>query len=497
MLDKYGISLLYSILIKKSSFKGYILKFFHKINLYLGFEGDRDSYPDTFIEELNYQCSRVITFAAIISLSWLPYIFIDRALFPEEPFIVVLRIGFMSLGAIMLIARNFDFFARRSLLLITLYGGYLLVATAVLTGLTGGSPEYIGGFLFILTLTAVVPFPRRYAYVLLFSAVAAFFITGLARGMTFNTIKARYSLNDVLATTLVTSCFIYILDGIRHKSWEKSKKIEDSQKIILNQNRQIEKQMTLAGQIQQKLLPRDIPKINGAEISFKYYPMMAIGGDFLDILATAGSKGFGVFICDVSGHGLVAAFISSMVKTALTGWHEMIDSPSLMLTKIYDFMKGKMEGNFVTASISYIDTLNHKLISASAGHPFIIIAREKGGIDLVKPRGRVITDMMEPNYVEIVTHLDIGDKIILYTDGITEIWDESKNMYGDARLMSVVEKNSGSDPETICEEIFKSVNRFKGNSELMDDMTLVVIEYRGQEVVKKVSAADRVDRLTN
>ena len=136
----------------------------------------------------------------------------------------------------------------------------------------------------------------------------------------------------------------------------------------------LEEGILLARKIQFGLLPQEIPEIKRAKVAFKYVPMMAIGGDFLDIYYDSDIDKLGLFICDVSGHGIHAAFLASMVKMSLHDWSKSLNSPSDTLSNIYYSIKGKTGGNYITAIACCIDISQGKLTCSNAGHlPLIII----------------------------------------------------------------------------------------------------------------------------
>ncbi|MBN2079800.1 MAG: serine/threonine-protein phosphatase [Spirochaetes bacterium] len=454
-----------------------IRRILDRIGFHLHFEGRREEYPNTFRKELSYQCGRVLTFACLVTFSFLAYIPLDRELHPGEPGILILRVLFPLLGVTILILRLLDYFRERSLALLTVYGAYLMVSTAVLTGLTGGDPAYMGGFTFLLTLTAVAPIHRRHAYLILFTALAVFFAVGWAKGIRFDTSRSRYSLNDLMAATLVISCFIYIMDGIRYRSWKKSKTIEQGREMITRQKNQLEEQISMAGELQKKLLPEKLPGVRNASIVFSYLPMMGVGGDFVDINYSQDRRGLGLFICDVSGHGVAAAFISSMVKMSLGSWREHLDSPSEMLRVLHDSLKGKMGAQFVTAAICYLDLETGLLRLAGAGHPPVIVVRAGGGIELFKPPGRLINDLFPMNFADVETVLEKNDKIVLYTDGVTECFNADGAMFGDEALHDMVMDNRGLSPADLCAEVMRGLTRFAGEGAFEDDITILVTEY--------------------
>lgn len=183
-------------------------------------------YPRTFHEELNDQCSKINFYAALIAtFALLPYISIDRQLYPDEPIIVALRIGLSLVGFTVLVLQNFRRFQRYNLLFLILIAAYLEIAVGLITGLAKADPAYLGGYLLTLTLLALVPIPRRTAWSILAVSVLAFFAVSLAKGVQFDSPRSRYSLNDLAVTIVIVACFIYLLDRLRFNSWVKSKEI--------------------------------------------------------------------------------------------------------------------------------------------------------------------------------------------------------------------------------------------------------------------------------
>ena len=431
----------------------------------------------------------MLNFASLITFGWLPYIPIDRALHPGEPLILVLRVCFPVMGVSLLLLRTVDYFRKRSLYLLVFYGAYMAVSTAVLTGLTAGDPAYVGGYIFIITLLALAPVRKRHAYAILAVSLAAFFMVGFAKGMRLDGPRARYSLNDVMAAAVVASMFIFILDSIRYMSWRKSKTIELNQTIIVGQRDQLEQQINLAGELQKKLLPMRLPEVENASVHFAYRPMMGVGGDFLDINYAWERRGLGLFVCDVSGHGVAAAFISSMVKMALAGWNDYLEHPSDMLVRLYGALTGKMGAHFVTASICYLDLNTGLLRIAGAGHPPAMVARTGGELEFFRPRGKIINDIMPPDYSVTETRLGRGDKLILYTDGITECFGENRNMFGEEEFIALLRGNRELPPGDLCARIMEALRVFVGKGSFKDDITLLVTEFTA-DVAEEAAVAE-------
>ena len=199
---------------------------------------EREGYPQTYGEELNFQCARIIFPASLICMFiWLSYIEVDKKLFPDEPMIVYLRIGLTVISLAVFLLNCIPFFRKRSMYLLTLLGLYLEIATGIITGLSAGDPVYMSGYLFVLVIPVVAPLRREYLWIMIALSLSAFFGLGFSRGMAFESIRDQYKLNDIIATILFTVAFIYILDRVRFRSWEKSLQIE-RQKTTLQDDRE-------------------------------------------------------------------------------------------------------------------------------------------------------------------------------------------------------------------------------------------------------------------
>ena len=119
----------------------------------------------TFQEELNDQCGKILLFASLVAtFAWLPYISSDRQLYPDETLIVALRIGMSMVGLTVLVLHGLKRFHRYNLLFLIIISAYLEIATGLITGLTKADPFYLGRYLFILTLLALLPIHRLQAW---------------------------------------------------------------------------------------------------------------------------------------------------------------------------------------------------------------------------------------------------------------------------------------------------------------------------------------------
>lgn len=189
---------------------------------------DRSQYPETYLGELHYQSSRVILPATFICIFvWIGYIPVDAQLWPGEPLIRFLRIGMTIVSLILFILQFFTFFKKRSMWLLAALGFYLEGATGMLTGLTKGDAVYIAGYVFVLVLQIVAPMRKRLLWAMTTVSLMLFFGFGISRGMEFSTVRAKYTLNDLVAVSAFVYVFIYVLERIRNRSWQNSIKLEE------------------------------------------------------------------------------------------------------------------------------------------------------------------------------------------------------------------------------------------------------------------------------
>ncbi len=173
-----------------------------------------------------------------MAFSWLAYIPVDMKLYPQEPGIIALRIGLCVIGFTIFVLHRTKKYPQYSLLMLTVGGAYFNIATGLITALTKGDSVYIGGYLFVTTMTAVIPIKRWFSLSMLLCSISTFMTVGFMKGMSFTSIHERYSLNDLIAAFVVTSVFVILMDRVRFQSWQNTRKIveqrEELEKAMAN-----------------------------------------------------------------------------------------------------------------------------------------------------------------------------------------------------------------------------------------------------------------------
>jgi len=260
---------------------------------------------------------------------------------------------------------------------------------------------------------------------------------------------------------------------------ELEKKVLERTLIIDRQKRELEKQIEMAGKIQDSLLPASIPDIEKLKIAIKYQPMMKLGGDFFDLRYIKSKDTFGFFLCDVSGHGVPAALLAAMVKMSLTYWYEHLHKLTESFNFIYEAIFDKLGKNFITASLMHINLSNGKLRTARAGHFPVMIITKAGKVIRLKSKGKIIMALTKPDAEEVEYRLAAGDRIVIYTDGIIEAHGQNSfELFSEERMIKILRDLNQVDINTVVEKIFQSVVEYSGGIEFLDDdLTFVLMEY--------------------
>jgi phosphoserine phosphatase RsbU/P len=253
-----------------------------------------------------------------------------------------------------------------------------------------------------------------------------------------------------------------------------------AQRVIESERRfiSISKELETARNIQQSILPAATPSAPGLEIFASYLPMAEVAGDFYDFL-DQGDGRLGVLVADVSGHGVPAALIASMVKIAFAAQADHASDPARVIAGMNHALCGKFEFAYVTATYAFLDPARRVLAYASAGHPPILLLRASGEIESLEEGGIVLAFTPDASYSNVSIPLDPGDRMLLYTDGLLETADQRGTLFGDARLFESLRDAASLNLPASLTHLISDLNSWRGpNAPLTDDVTLVTVELR-------------------
>ncbi len=264
-----------------------------------------------------------------------------------------------------------------------------------------------------------------------------------------------------------------------HSLMNKNRSLKEELADIKRSTAIYKKEIHLAKRIQKGIIPRNFPNLSGAQVSATYVPMDDMGGDFYDSFPF--DKSFGIVICDVVGHGIPAALVTSMTKVLTHSLSRRIFSPSDFAKNINnELYKLLIAGNFLTLFVAHYDYLNHVLKFASGGHlPQIFCRKDSGDFLLLNSTGPVMGII--PNSLYDEKHIDnvqAGDRLILFTDGITEAKNpDTKEMFGIKRLLHSIKSHYNKDINGFKESILEDVAKFNLGGKVDDDVSIMIIEF--------------------
>jgi sigma-B regulation protein RsbU (phosphoserine phosphatase) len=237
----------------------------------------------------------------------------------------------------------------------------------------------------------------------------------------------------------------------------------------------VDSELATARTIQMAALPRTSPSLAGIEVATVYMPASEVAGDFYDFIELADGT-LGIFIADVSGHGVPAALVASMLKIALATQIENASSPARILAALNTLFCGRLERQFVTAAYVHIDPVVGTLVVASAGHPPPILRHGEDSAEVVAA-GVVLGRFRDARYEELTRPFVPGDTLVLYTDGVTETANRDAEMWGDERLRATITNHSND--ASLAPTIINDVAQWRGTYGAPDDdVTLIVVRRR-------------------
>ena len=263
-------------------------------------------------------------------------------------------------------------------------------------------------------------------------------------------------------------------------------RVKEYQDTLAKHNARLEEDLEMARSIQEILIPEDgVQELSGFRIASRCCPEMAVGGDFFDVWEI-GPNRLGVFISDVMGHGVSAAFVTVFIKTILAEFRGLVeDNPGYLLeilnTRFNDLISSRLF-MFATAFCGIIDLGKGELVCANAGHSFPLLYN--GHQQMYYPIGDKNTGNGLGIWRESVyetTHypFDRLSKIFLYTDGVYEAKNPQGEEFTAERLQKLVSGCTSQPAGKLIASVSEAVDAFTANCPKDDDLTLLAIEAAG------------------
>src|SRR5580704_4256027 len=275
---------------------------------------------------------------------------------------------------------------------------------------------------------------------------------------------------------------ILIVGTVRHLYKETRLRLEgknlELQRAVERGNtrsQQQDQELDKAREIQEGLLPKEIPQVRGLEVAGTWQPTRVVGGDYFDVLKFSESK-IGVCIGDVVGKGISAALLMANLQASFRAFASEEVSPGTLVGKLNEVISNNIAPDkFVTFRYCTIDTNESTLTYASAGHwPPILFHKSGEGILLRGVGGTPLGILPDWNYEEEAFPLSSGDRLVLYTDGLTEAMNSDQQEFGERRLLELCSNNIAFSAAELLTTIRKEVVSFC-NGNFQDDFTLLVV----------------------
>jgi sigma-B regulation protein RsbU (phosphoserine phosphatase) len=238
-------------------------------------------------------------------------------------------------------------------------------------------------------------------------------------------------------------------------------------------------EMRAATQIQSSILPRTKPEMESFHLAVRYAPMTAVAGDFYDFLMIRPSC-LGIVVADVTGHGVPAALVASMVKVAVSAHTDVGAEPGKVIAGLNSTLCSHAQGQYASAVYVTLDQARRVGCYSAAGHPPLLLWHRANRTLLeLKENGLLLGVRPSEEYAQTEFTLEAGDRLLLYTDGLVEAVNPRGEAFGEVRLGEFIATHQDLSAEPFAESLLDEVLRWPENRSTRaqaDDITVVVID---------------------
>jgi phosphoserine phosphatase RsbU/P len=221
-------------------------------------------------------------------------------------------------------------------------------------------------------------------------------------------------------------------------------------------------------------LPREIPQIPGCEISGAWLPVHGIGGDYFDVMQLDEHR-YALCIADVAGKGIAAALLMSNLQATVRSLASQKLQPGELAARVnLVISENTASDRFITFFYAIIDARTRQVTYTNAGHNAPIIMSRRGEVSRLSAGGQALGISRDERFEQGEFTLNTGDRMMLYTDGITEVMQGDSEEFGESRLVDVLKENRAQGAATIQRNVLNSVAKFSGEK-FQDDATLILL----------------------
>lgn len=250
------------------------------------------------------------------------------------------------------------------------------------------------------------------------------------------------------------------------------------QKQLQDANRKMERELTLAGEVQASFLPSELPSIPGWQLTVTLKPSRETSGDFYDVNPLPNGR-FGILVADVVDKGAAAALFMALSWTLIRTYAAQYPTqPELVLSAVNRRILADTHADqFVTVFYGILDPATGTLVYCNAGHspPYLIRAQKGGDVQKLIRTGVPLGILEDRTWEQGVVQLAPGDVLVLYTDGVTEAQNPQEALFGEERLLESAQTNLRHPAQDIRDAIITDIYEFMGDAPQFDDITLVIV----------------------
>jgi serine phosphatase RsbU (regulator of sigma subunit) len=274
---------------------------------------------------------------------------------------------------------------------------------------------------------------------------------------------------------------VITINGLREKNRQLTvayEELKHAQAQLVEKER-LEKELAVARQIQESILPRTLPQVPGLDVGAHLHPTRAVGGDLFDLIDLGGNK-LGVAIADVSDKGVPAAIFMALTRSLLRAEASRLVSPIEVVQNVNRvLMEMNDAGMFVTVLYGVIDGVTREFHYVRAGHEMPLVVTSQGTLlELKHGPGQPLGLFDELPLDEQRVILDHQSLVLIYTDGVTDQRNQADDFFGLERLQQAVCVRRQHSAQMVCDELFEFVDGFRGSEPQSDDITFVAVKVK-------------------
>jgi len=240
----------------------------------------------------------------------------------------------------------------------------------------------------------------------------------------------------------------------------------------------VARELEIANNIQQSLLPKQLPPLPGFQLAAGCRSAHQVGGDFYDVLKISDNVAL-LAVADVMGKGVPAAMFAAILRTMLRAAPELMNQPAALLTRVNKLLFEELSGvdMFITAQLACVDVRERKLTIANAGHCPLFLATPHEPVKTFSPEGIPLGILIDAVFAEETIALPKDASVLIYTDGLTEALNASGARYGQEQLMKWFGQAAarGAGAAQLKVELNETLEQFQSNMVLSDDQTFLIM----------------------